>query len=721
MTLKLFFALSSVFNLVLFPMHDMGIDATVAGRSVTIEVFYEDGSGAADANWEVVDKNQVKIATGKTDATGHWTFEVPTDGDFQVTVEDGNGHSTWTNFTVGEEPKEDSTRSKDVEIVPALSDANRTRSNSVVAALGLLMAAGATAIFVWRKRSRKGTSDAENRRGGHTVSLLWFAALVGFNNSATAQSERTQERLSSTAEVIWDEDAARHLLSRTCFGGTPEQARELARMPMDDAIQQLLNRSAAATAPEQPDWVRDVWVNSLRRYADMPREEYLVMFRRASSRNDAELLDLRARWVQHMVRTPDPFRENLTLFWHGHFTSASSKMFAVTQAFQQQNATWRQHAMGNFREFLEAVTLDPGMLIYLDMEGSTKENPNENYARELLELFSLGVGNYTETDIREVARALTGWTLDAPPGTIKPDRPTNPETAKSLVRDGLIPTFVADRHDAGIKTVFGKSGPFAMKEVLDLIAEQPACGQHVAASLLRYFGVEDPDHELRDRMAIAFRESHCEIRPMLHIMLTSRQFYSPGIRGNRVKSPVRLLIGACRDLQLEGEIHPSVAQATVPLGQELFNPPTVKGWPVDTDWITSTTLALRYRLPEVMLDGKNLTDVRPLGRPRGTLIPRDPAEGEKLIQRLLALDEEKRQATTQSAEPLHFSASKLVEPEIADSPEQLADTILKRLLVVPARSATREAIVGELHSARPEDRVLLAVRLILATPEYQME
>jgi uncharacterized protein (DUF1800 family) len=519
----------------------------------------------------------------------------------------------------------------------------------------------------------------------------------------------------------WNESAARHLLSRACFGGTPDQAKALAAMPLEKAVDRLLDDAAKSEVLDRPEWVRDVWVNTLRRYSDMPREEYLVTFRRTSTRNDEELLDLKARWVRQMVRSPAPLRENLTLFWHGHFTSASSKMFAVSQAFYLQNETWRKHAMGNFREFLEAATLDPGMLIYLDMEESDRNNPNENYARELLELFSLGVGNYTEQDIREIARAFTGWTLDAPLGTVKPDRPTSPETARSLRRDGLVPTFVPARHDAGEKTVFGKTGKYGVKEVLDLVVSHPACGPHIAGRLIDYFGAHNSNGALRARMAKAFVESKCEIRPMLKLLFTSPEFYAAKARGNRVKSPTRLLVGACRDFDLQGEITPALAQSMVPFGQELFNPPTVKGWPSGNEWITATTLALRYRLGEVLLDGKLLTGTQPLGRIRGTLIPRDPAEAEKTIARLLALDAEKADTTGKDRIKVQLDPARIVPKGLEADPVKLADHLLARVLAVKPRAATREATIEACMAVPASERAKLVARLILASPEYQVE
>lgn len=521
-----------------------------------------------------------------------------------------------------------------------------------------------------------------------------------------------------TKPVVWDVKAARHLLSRTAFGSTVEEAKALAAIPFEVAVDRLLDEAAAAPPMPRPDWVRDVWVNKLRRYDDMPREEYLVMFRRASTRNDEELADLRAVWLRTMVRTPAPLRERMTLFWHGYFTSASSKMFAVTQALYQQNVTWRKHSLGNFREFLEAVTLDPGMLIYLDMEESNRDNPNENYARELLELFSLGVGNYTETDIREIARAFTGWTLAPPAGFVEQARPTNPETARSMRRDGLVATFVPERHDNGQKTIFGKTGNFGLKEVLDLVVAHPACGRHIATRMIDDFGAYDPTDALKGRMAEAFRKSGYEIRPMLKELLTSPEFYATEAQGNRIKSPIRLLVGACRDLKIQGDLSPALAQSIVPLGQELFNPPTVKGWPSGEEWITATTLSLRQRLPEVLLDGHPLTGIEPLGRIRGTLVPRDPAEADKLVKRLLALDEEKRQITNSGGIGARFVPETI--PFSLDS-EVLVDRLLAEMIVVNPRASTRDAIVTACQQVEPNERIELAIRLILASPEYELE
>ncbi len=521
--------------------------------------------------------------------------------------------------------------------------------------------------------------------------------------------------------AVWDEAAARHLLSRTSFSGSPEEAKRLAAMSRDEAVKHLLDRAVAAQPPQKPEWVRDAWINYNRRYSDMTAEEYLVILRRNGTRNANELNDLRAWWVGQMTKTDAPLRETMTLFWHGHFTSASGKVFNLAEGFYQQNATWRQHAIGNFRTFLEAVTLDPVMLIYLDMEESDKAHPTENYARELLELFTLGVGNYTEKDVLEIARAFTGWTLDQPEGTVRVKRETDPTRARSVLRDGLVPKIIPGRHDTGEKTIFGKTGNFQVKDVLDLIVSHPACGRHIAGRLIAYYGAYDPDGTLRERMGRAFTESKYEIRPMLEVLFTSPEFYAPEARGSQVKSPVRLLVGALRELKHDGEVTPAVAQLTVPLGQELFNPPTVKGWPGGTAWVSASTLALRARLGEPLVDGRIPSGTDPLGRLRQTVLSADPVAAAATTRRLIQIDDERRQAQAGEGIKLHFDQAKVIPAGLADEPEKLTDFLLAKMVVTKVRPTTRAAIMAACQDASTGHRVTLAVKLILASPDYQME
>lgn len=545
------------------------------------------------------------------------------------------------------------------------------------------------------------------------IGMVALLALVALSVTSDAGADEPA--------IKWDAAAARHLLSRTSFGGTPEEATRLTALPLPRAVDELIERASKAQPPVRPDWVRDTWVNTNRRWSDMSAEEYLIVLRRTGVRTNAEINDLRAWWVEQMVKTDTPLREQMTLFWHGHFTSATSKVLSLPQAFYQQNATWREHALGNFRAFIEAVTLDPCMLIYLDMEESDKAHPNENYARELLELFTLGVGNYTEKDILALARVLTGWTLDAPPGSVSPPRTTDPTRARSVLRDGLVPKFLPQRHDDSEVTFLGKTGKFTLQQALDIIVEHPACGRHIANRLIDYFGASDPGGALRERMAKAFRDSKYQIAPMLRELFTAPEFYAESARGGQIKSPVRLLVGAIRDLRLQGKITPSVAQLTVPLGQELFNPPNVKGWPGGKSWISASTLALRMRLGEVLVEGQELTGTEPLGRLRLTVLSRDPAQAAATTKRLLQIDAERREQQQQGGLAIRFVPEKFVDLKLAAHPEKLVDELLKRMIVTRVRAASREAIVTACRDVPESERVALAARLILATPEYQME
>lgn len=558
---------------------------------------------------------------------------------------------------------------------------------------------------------------------------FFLTALAVILLAATASLDATQrvsaadERLDSTPPangVVWNAAAARHLLSRTCFGAAPQRVERLVSMSLAEAVDALLDEAASAAPPARPEWVRDVWINAGRRWQDMSREEYLVVLRRNSARQAEELAQLRAWWLDAMITSHAPLREVLTLFWHGHFTSATQTV-RVSQAHYQQNATLRKHALGNFRAFLEAITLDAAMMMYLDLDDSNRANPNENYARELFELFTLGEGNYTEKDVREAARALTGWRLEAPEGTVVVNRPTNPESARSVTRDGLVARFFPDKHDDGEKTILGKTGRLGMKDVLDLVVAQPACGRHVAGRLAAYFGAHDPKGALVDRMAKAFRDGGYEIRPMLRVLLTSPEFYADAARGNQVKSPVRLLVGACRDLELEVTATPALAQLTVPLGQELFNPPTVKGWPSGTNWISGSTMALRSRLGEALLDGKSPAAVEPLGRPRLTIVSDDPDKAKATIRRLLDIDAERAEVVGRDGLKVRFDPARFVPAKLHDDPERLADHALARMLATPARKALRTSLIEACRDVPAAERAKLAARLILASPEYQME
>jgi uncharacterized protein (DUF1800 family) len=238
----------------------------------------------------------------------------------------------------------------------------------------------------------------------------------------------------------------------------------------------------------------------------------------------------------------------------------------------RQNATLRANALGNFGVLLHAIARDPAMLVYLDSVQNRKGAPNENFAREVMELFTLGEGHYVEQDVKEAARAFTGWSLDR-------------DTGEFVFRRAL--------HDGGEKTVLGSSGRFDGDAVLDLLLARPETAQHIVAKLWREFVSPDPDPRETARIARRFRESNYDIRAALALILTSDAFYAPGNRGVLVKSPVDLVVGTLRQLEVTPAEALPFAIAAAGMGQNLFAPPNVKGWPGGEAWINTTTLLAR--------------------------------------------------------------------------------------------------------------------------------
>jgi uncharacterized protein (DUF1800 family) len=258
----------------------------------------------------------------------------------------------------------------------------------------------------------------------------------------------------------------------------------------------------------------------------------------------------------------------MTLFWHNHFVSSQQKVRSP-QLMYRQNALLRRHALGSFRDMLHAVARDPAMVIYLDSANNRKGSPNENFAREVMELFTLGEGNYTEADVKEAARAFTGWSIDI-------------DTGEFLFRPAA--------HDDGVKTVLGRTGALQGDAVLDILLEQPQTGEFVAAKLWREFVSRNPDPAEVKRVGRVFRDSGYDIRAALRAVLVSDAFYAPQNRAALIKSPVDLVVGTLRQFGFKtGEVMPFVFTANQ-LGQSLFAPPNVKGWPGGEAWINSTTL-----------------------------------------------------------------------------------------------------------------------------------
>jgi len=292
-------------------------------------------------------------------------------------------------------------------------------------------------------------------------------------------------------------------------------------------------------------------------------------------------LELRAWWLREMLVTPSPLTERMTLFWHNHFATSQRKV-KLGSLMYRQNVLLRREALGNFATLLHEVAKDPAMLVYLDNARSRRGAPNENFARESMELFTLGEGHYGESDVKEAARAFTGWSID-------------PDSGRYRYR----PFF----HDGGEKTFLGRRGDLDGDQVLDILLERPETARFIAAKLWREFVSPTPDPIEVERWAAIFRAAHYEVKPLLRAIFTSGAFWAPENRATLVKSPVDLVVGTLRTFDIRPDDLRPAAVACAVLGQNLFAPPNVKGWPGADAWIDSATLLGREQFLERVFRG----------------------------------------------------------------------------------------------------------------------
>ncbi|MBV8152580.1 MAG: DUF1800 domain-containing protein [Candidatus Eremiobacteraeota bacterium] len=423
----------------------------------------------------------------------------------------------------------------------------------------------------------------------------------------------------------WDVQKAAHLLRRAGFGGSPADIARVAAMPMNVAVDRLIE--FPPNLPDAPELVEDRPNPAVRRLfaqnaasaltmlpagnaaeralqmlgaaaaaapprpAQPPPPPSTAVQQQLAKAHQQNTLALQQWWLQRMIASPAPLQEKMTLFWHGHFTSAYQAKGITAQDILQQNQLYRRFALGNVHELTREVSKDPAMLKYLDNRTSRKEHANENYARELMELFTLGIGNYTETDVRESARAFTGYTLD------RDDR------------------FVFNRaiHDDGVKTFLGRTGNFTGDDIVDIIFAQPAAPRFFASELLGYFLYSDPEPALIDALAALIRKNNFELRPVLSALLRSNVFYSGRAYRALVKSPTEFVVGA-HQLYGLSDVDPAVLGAMRRMGQVLFYPPNVKGWDGGDSWLNSGTVLTREnfasalcRSPQMMQEATWLT------------------------------------------------------------------------------------------------------------------
>ncbi|MDR7483177.1 MAG: DUF1800 domain-containing protein [Armatimonadota bacterium] len=397
-------------------------------------------------------------------------------------------------------------------------------------------------------------------------------------------AEHSLARFVPSTSHRWDRAKAAHLLNRAGFGGRPEEVDHVLRLGPEAAVEELLNYDRIPEEFPPPNFsdVRALFEEVARlRAGRAPEAERRQAFQAALRANVQKLQELRAWWLARMIQTRRPLQEKMVLFWHGFLVSGYPDA-RIAEFLYVQNELFRRMALGNFKALVLAISRDPAMLQYLDNDSNRKGRPNENYARELLELFTMGIGHYTEQDVREAARAFTGWT-----------------------HRGYLPEFVFNPawHDDGPKTFLGRTGNLDGTDIIDVIFEQPATARRLPTRLFEYFGYLRPEEHLVEEMADLFRRSAFEVRPLVRAILTSQAFYSPRAMRTQVKSPAQLVVGTARLLEIEPARAPQLLRAMDLMGQALFAPPNVGGWPQGERWITTSTILQRYNFSALVLTG----------------------------------------------------------------------------------------------------------------------
>jgi uncharacterized protein (DUF1800 family) len=377
----------------------------------------------------------------------------------------------------------------------------------------------------------------------------------------------------------------------------------------------------------------------------------------------------------------------MTLFWHNHFATSIAKVQSASLMFRQ-NCLLRDHALGKFGPFLQSMSKDGAMLVWLDSNSNVKGKPNENYARELMELFSLGVGHYTETDIREAARAFTGWHTD---------------------RERF--TFNARLHDGGIKTVLGQTGRWDGGDVVRIVLEQPAAARFLVRKLYHCFISEnaDPPDALLEPLCVSFRQSDYDIAALVKTMLASRHFYSEYAFRQRIKSPVEYVLGAVQAVyrrydEKEADYRPLpqqvLARRVGAMGQLLFAVPNVKGWPGGRSWLNTSTMLERANFAAALA--------------MGTLWS-DPSQDSTATAK----------ASEELTPPRAFDSARVLREEEVSRPEDIIRVLLELYVSGGVRPEARQKLTAFVAEGRPtgaalERRVRETVHGILSMAEYQL-
>jgi len=578
------------------------------------------------------------------------------------------------------------------------------------------------------------------------------------------RSTRWENDLASIAPSDWNYDCAAHLLERAGFGGTPEEIQALARLSPAEAVRRLVyfqnieNVLPAFDHSGIHDPGLEPFPESRPAVTKMAKEKGEALGIKVKAGGDRPLQPivnkfffwLRASvletqrvaywWANRMLATPRPLEEKMALFWHGHFAVNEAKVRDYRKTLGQLGL-FHKYGTGNFRDLLVAVAQDPAMLSFLDAGVNVKGSANENFAREIMELFTMGVGNYSEKDVREAARAFTGW---------------NYVDLKFVVNK--------DQHDDSQKTFLGATGNFDGVDVIDIILKQPATSRFIAGKIYRYFVRQELTSEVQDNLGTMLRASNYNVAPLLETIFLSRDFYSSASVGSQIKSPVQLAISTYKKLGLtEVPGVPDFNIATGTLGQRLFAPPTVAGWSGGRSWMTPGLLLERGNfVRDVLFPDINFippdranpsSDIRIVaekvraGQDISTAtMPERGSEGGLAESNMLAdRDEDFNtrygsfrgwQMALERVKPIprqtaDINLTKMVVEAGLKNTTEAVDYFIRRFMRVPPADEKRQTLssflnmqlgTSDLSVAKTymEDSLRLVLHLLLSEPEYQL-
>lgn len=481
----------------------------------------------------------------------------------------------------------------------------------------------------------------------------------------------------------WDRWKLYHLLNRAGFGVKKQELGMWSELSPQAAVDRLINwETRREVEVSQPVCAakKDQWSIEILEFRQLPEQERREKMRAFQRILRQEMNELQQWWFSRMRVSPWPLQEKLALFWHGHFATSAQKV-------KNPHFMWKHlqifRSLGNtdFRSILVAVSRDPAMLIWLDGARSQPKAPNENYARELMELFTLGEGNYTEKDIQESARAFTGWTID---------------------RKNQEARFVARFHDPGAKSFMGKIGTFRDEDIIDIILARQECAPFLARKLWRFFASQSPSEAVVGDLANSLRVHKYHIKPVLRNLFLSKEFYSSSCVHNQVKSPLEFVVGTACTLGIKKPRDRMFMGICRLLGQEILQPPSVKGWDGGTAWINTSTLEMRNEFSRLLVMGGDASSLIPRSqddkaqKQGSNLQKTDGMEAEMQMDGM----REKMRNRLKNIPP-QIPVETLISQASWKSREQLVTELSESVLMRPVSSKTRIQLLEALGLDEP--------------------